>query len=463
MKSELRKLPKSQIQIDFELDEQEFSKYIDKALEHLKGHVKMDGFRPGQVPKEMVEKQIGNEGLLMEAGDLAVNESYNKFINEQRIEPIGKPEVLITKIAKGNPFLFKITVSVLPEIILPDYKEIVSTITSKEISVTEKEIEDAVHYLQKSRAKFTDKTTGVEKKDYVKIAYTNKDINGGKEIKDMFIVGDGGFLPDFEDNLLGMKVSDEKEFSAKFPENAPNGLGGKKGDFKVKMLAIQTMDLPEINDEFAKTLGQDAAGREGFLQSENPRPRADRGAGAPVLAFDSLVILKENIKEGVLVEKQEEEKQRKRGEVLSKISEKITFDLPEKMVKYEQERLFEDFKNQIVQNTGLTFEGYIASIKKTEEEIKKSFTIEAERRIKNFLVLQEIGKQEHIEVLPAELEEEMNKVVKNYTKESRLQGNRGSSMKSGQIEKIDINQLKEYTKGAIYNEKVFQVLETFFK
>src|SRR3989344_6176340 len=116
MKTELKKLAKSQIQIDFELDEQEFSKYVDKALEHLKGHVKMDGFRPGQVPKEMVEKQVGNEGVLMEAGDLAVNESYNKFINEQGIEPIGKPEVSITKIAKGNPFLFKITVSVLPEI-----------------------------------------------------------------------------------------------------------------------------------------------------------------------------------------------------------------------------------------------------------------------------------------------------------------------------------------------------------
>src|SRR3989338_10069679 len=126
MKTDLKKLEKSLVEINFELDEKEFQTYLDKALEHLKSHVKMDGFRKGNVPKEMVEKQVGPENLLMEAGDLAVNDSYKKFVEENKLEPIGPPDVKIIKIAKGNPFLFKVTVSVLPEITLPDYKEIVS-------------------------------------------------------------------------------------------------------------------------------------------------------------------------------------------------------------------------------------------------------------------------------------------------------------------------------------------------
>ena len=123
--------------------------------------------------------------------------------------------------------------------------------------------------------------------------------------------------------------------------------------------------------------------------------------------------------------------------------------VPEKMVEYEQMRLFEDMKNQIAQNAKIDFDQYLASIKKTEEEIKKSFRIEAERRIKNFLILRQIGKAEKIEVSKEALEEEINKTIKHYTKE--------------QLDKIDIEQLKEYSRGTIYNEKVFQKLESFSK
>lgn len=435
MKTNLKKLDRSQLEIEFELDEQEFQTHIDATLLHLKEHVKMDGFRQGHVPVTMVEEKVGKENLLMEAGDIAVKKSYAKFVTENNLEPIGEPEVKITKIVpiakqsrihdgeaigtKEPAFIFTVKVSVLPEIELPDYKKIASQIKGNEISVDEKEIEDAIQYLQKSRAKFTDKPNGAEKKDYIKIAYENKDINGGKETRDMFILGEGGFLPDFEDNITGMKVGDEKEFSAKFPGNAPNGLAGKEGIFKVKMLAVQIMELPEINDDFAKSLG----------------------------AFDSMVSLKENIKGGITLEKQESEKQRKRGEILSNISQKITFDLPEKMVEYEEQRLFEDFKDQVSQNAKIDFDEYMASIKKTEEEIKKSFKLEAEKRIKNFLVLRQIGKAEHIEVSDKELQEEVNKAIGRYSKEP--------------LGKIDINQLKEYTKGAIFNEKIFQLLEKF--
>ena len=425
MKTELKKLPKSQIEIEFELTGEEFQEYIEKALLHLKEHVKIDGFRKGNVPKEMVEKEVGQENLLMEAGDLAVKKSYAKFVTENKLEPIGEPEVQIVKIAKGNPLLFKVKVSVLPDIELPNYKKIASQVKSSNILVDQKEIEEALRYLQKSRAKFSQEDRPAEAKDFVEIEYQNKDINGGKEIKDKFILGEGGFLKDFEDNIIGMKAGQEKEFISKFPENTPNkNLAGKDSNFKVKMISVQKMELPEINDEFAKALG----------------------------VFDGLVSLKENLKEGITMEKNEEERQRKRGEMVSKITEKVKFDLPEKMVEYEQARLFEDLKNQIAKNFKMPFEDYLSSIKKTEEEIKASFTLEAEKRIKNFLVLRQIGKVENIEVSEKELEEEMNKVLKKYSMPTGRQA-------KDQLEKIDINELKDYNKGAIFNEKVFQFLE----
>src|SRR3990167_8697742 len=135
MKTELKKLPKSQIEIEFELTGEEFQEYIEKALLHLKEHVKVDGFRKGNVPKEMVEKQVGQENLLMDAGDLAVKKTYSKFVVENKLEPIVDPDVQIVKIAKGNPFLFKVTVAVLPEIELPDYKEIALKVKGNEVAV----------------------------------------------------------------------------------------------------------------------------------------------------------------------------------------------------------------------------------------------------------------------------------------------------------------------------------------
>src|SRR3989344_7259304 len=152
MKTNLKKLPKSQMEIEFELDEQEFQRHIDGALLHLKEHVKVDGFRKGHVPKEMVKEKVGQENLLMEAGDLAVRESYLKYIKENNLEPIGEPEVQILKIAEGNPLLFKATITILPEITLPDYKEIASHIKKGEITVDEKEVQATLNYLQKSRA-----------------------------------------------------------------------------------------------------------------------------------------------------------------------------------------------------------------------------------------------------------------------------------------------------------------------
>jgi len=448
MKATQTKLEKSQIEVTFELTADEFKEHTLHALEHLKHHVKVDGFREGKAPASMVEDKIKPEMLLMEAGDHAVQHVYSDYIRENKLEPVGEPEVQIVKIVpiaeqsrirdgeavgtKEVVFIFKAKISLMPEVELPDYKEIASKIKANEVSVTDQEVIDTLNYLQKSRAKFTAKNDVAAKKDFIDLIYQSKDLSDNKEFEDKFILGEGGFMKGFEENLEGMKEGDEKTFKITVGKDfADKGLAGKEMEFKVKMKSVQKMELPEINDEFAKQLGQSA--------------RASREAGAPASAFDGLVKLKESMKEGMTQEKKEQEKQRRRGEFLDKIAEKTKIDVPEVMINYEVENLLADLKNRINQNMKISFEKYLATVKQTEEQIKETFKKEAEKRIRGFLVLRELGKKENIEVSDKEVKEEIEKATKNYAKEDLAQ--------------IDINQFREYTKGVIFNEKVFKILE----
>ena len=434
MEVKQKKIEKSQLELGFELSAEEFKHFIDHALEHLKKHVKVDGFRPGQAPNKLIEDKIKPESLLMEAGDIAVRETYLNYIKESKLEPVGQPEVSIIKIAQGSPFVFKAIITVLPNFELPDYKEIairqLADSKGKEISVTEEEVLDSINYLQKTRAKFTEKNPtspdgSAGRGDFVEIKYSAKEINGGKEINDKFILGEGGFMAGFEDGIVSMKTGEEKEISVK--------LNGKDTILKVKIVSLQKMELPEINDEFAKQLGTFSA------------------QGGPASGWDTLVALKTNMKEGILAEKTEAEKQRRRGEILEKIAEKAKFEMPVAMVEYEQERLLEDLKNKITQNIKISFEEYLASIKKTEAEIKETYKKEAEKRLRGFLVLRELGKKENVETSEKEIAEEVEKYIKNYNLE-HAGHNHGE---------IDREQLKEYTKGVIQNEKIFQILEKY--
>jgi trigger factor len=418
MKVEQKKLPKSKIEVTFELTADEFKEHVSHAVEHLKQHVKVDGFREGKAPAKLVEDKIKPEALLMEAGDHAVQHVYTDYVRENKLEPVGQPEVSIIKIANGSEFIFKAVINVLPDVELPEYKEIASKIKANEISVTDEEVQDAINYLQKTRAKMTLKNEPAELKDFVEIKYSTKDINDGKDVDDRFILGEGGFMKGFEEGIVGMRSGEEKEFPITFPKESPRkDLAGKEAMFKIKLVSVQKMELAEINDEFAKQMG----------------------------AFDTLVALKTSMKEGMTAEKVENEKQRRRGEILEQIVAKTKIEIPEAMVEYEKERLMEDLKNKIAENIKISFEEYLASVKKTEQEIKDTYQKEAEKRLGGFLVLREIGKVENIQVSDKEIAEEVEKTLQRYPKET--------------ADRIDLEQLKEYTKGVIHNEKTFQILE----
>ena len=423
MKVDSKKLPKSEVEISLEIPWEEFKPYVDKAYSILGENFAVKGFRKGNVPQDILEKEIGQDKVLAQAADLAVKDKYSQAVYKENIEPISSPEVNIIKLAKGNPFEFKVKVSVLPDIVLPDYKIIASKVEKKQVSITDKDVEDALKWTQQSRAVFTPLEREAKKDDFIEIEYQSSQIENNKIFKDKFILGKANIAPGFEENLEEMKKDEQKEFSVVFPKEHNNKvLAGKKIEFKVKMISVQKMELPELNDEFAKKLGK----------------------------FEDLKALRNNIKENLGKEKELEQKQKTRNEILEKIAQDCKCEIPEILVENQKDNLLEDLKQKVDQGLKIPFTEYLTQIKKTEEEIKDSFTDTAGKRVKNFLVLKKIGKEEQIKVSKEEIEEEANKTLKNYPNKE-------------EVKKIDIDRLKDYTESAMYNEKVFNKLESFIK
>lgn len=411
MKTSVKKLSNSEVELEIEVSAEEFNRFIEQATLNLGRDSEIKGFRKGKVPKQIIEEHVGSEKILIEAADLAIKENYRKAILENKIEAIFQSKVEIKKLAKGSDLVFSAKTAVLPEVKLPDYRKIASKIKRNKVVVEEKEIENALKWLQKSRAKFTLKNQPAQKGDFVEIEYWSAQIQGEGR-KDAFSLGEGHFLPGFEEKIIGMKSGEEKE-------NITLNKDGKEIILKVKVISVQNVEPPEANDEFAKSLGK----------------------------FDNLDALKKNIKQSLVLEKEQVEKQRVRQEILERIGEKTKVEIPDVLIENEQKQILENLKKMVSERLKISFEDYSKKLKKTEKEILDSFLLKAQKKVKSFLILREIGKREKIEVLEEKLREEVNKILKQYPN-------------IGQAEKnLDLERLKEHTKEALRTEKIFQLLE----
>jgi len=364
--------------------------------------------------------------ILEKAADLAVKKTYVNLILEKKIEAIGRPEIQVTKLAIDNPFEFKTKVAVMPKITLPDWREITIAAKSKkqsEFKAEEKEISDAIKWLQKSRTKYITVNREARMGDRVEIDFTAKKdghiIEGGVSKNHPIILGEGHFVSGFEENLLNLKEKDEKKFSLVFPGEFQNkDLAGRTIDFETKINLVQESQVPQLNDDFAKSVG----------------------------SFADMAALEKNIAEGLAEEKKLKAKDAWRAEVLQNIVKKSQTELPQILIDLELEKMVHELKDNIAQ-MGLDFDAYLQSIKKTEDELKKEWLPKAKERVCAALVLQEIAKNEKIEVSDAEIEENITKVLQQYPD---IDKNRSQ---------IDMEQLKEYTKGRLRSEKVFELLE----
>ncbi len=421
MKTQIKDLPKSQKEISVEIPVEEMEKHTDKAISRLSSAHKFDGFRQGKAPKNVVEQQLGKFTIFEEATKIAIENSYAEILGKNKFSPLGQPKAEITKAAPGNQFEYKIIISVMPEIKLWNYQEVSGKMEIKEVE--DKMVEQEIKTLQKKRAVHITKNEPANKEDRVEIDFESRvggvKIEGGESKNHPLTIGGNKFVPGFEENLIGMKKDDVKEFNLVFPENYhKKELAGKNASFKVTMNIVQKVELPEINDDFAKGLGK----------------------------FKDLNELKKGIKEGMIIEEKNRAAEEYRNKLINEIAEKSTTEIPDILIESELENMVNEFKNNITQ-TGIVFEEYLKNINTDLEKLKEEWREMAKKRVMTGLTLREISIKEEIKIEDGEVEERANQALKFYPNEEEIR------------KKLDMERFKEHTASTLVNEKVFEILE----
>jgi len=424
---DIKKLQHSEIEIKFSIPWDEWKIFLDEAAASFSKELKIKGFRPGKAPRDMVEQRVGKKALLDSAAEKAVRKKYADFLKNEKISALGSPRAEILKLAEGNNLEFKITTAVMPEIEIESWEKEIKKLNvdfkKKEVKIAEDEVEKEIGKIAESRAKLITVSREAKKGDAVFLDF--KALQGGVPIENgsgknhPLILGSGVFIPGFEENIIGLKEKEEKNFELDFPGNYhEKNLAGKKAAFNVKINLVQERQIPPINDEFAKSLGD----------------------------FENLEKLRASVREGIKEEKTNERKEKRRSDIIGKIIEKSKADLPEILVSSEILKMAEELEMQI-EKTGMKLDDYLNKIKKKKEDLEKEWQPEAVRRVKAAFILEKLAKENNIEVPNKEIEKEMNEVIQRYKKIKDAEKN------------IDLGRLYNYVRGVLLNEKVFEYLE----
>lgn len=411
MKYEIKEVSKTKKKVEIEVTAEDFDKYYEQALSEISKDAELPGFRKGKVPQDIIEGQIKPEAIVSEAAEIAIRENWMKFLSESKEEVISQPQVEVIKIAKGNPFVFSAEFEILPIISLPDLKSV--EIKKEEIKVEDKEVEDALNWLQQSRATFSEKEDESKKGDLAEFSFSCLNIENDPEKKDRIILGKGHYIEGMEDAVTGMKKGEEKEFETPDPRDKK-----EKVKIKVKLDSVKKMDLPEINDEWVKGLGK----------------------------FNNVEELKEDIRKGINEEKEIAENQRRKEDAIKKIVGKTKFEVPQVLVKREVDYMLNNIKERVPNELKISFEEYLKQIKKTEEEVSKELEKSAEEKVKGFLVLHQLIKDEKIEASEEEINQKIEEMLAQYPNKEEIRKG------------MDEEKVKLYIEDEIKREKAFKLL-----
>lgn len=430
MKYSIKKLPKSQAEISVTLPPAEFKHFYESALQEFAQKIEIPGFRAGKAPLALVKEKVNAGHILERALEAAAQKNLPEIAQKEALDIIGQSTVSVKKIPAFQPgetetdVEYTIAASLFPTIVLPDYISIAKNINKERKTpvIEEKEIDESLAWLRESRVKHITVSRAAQKGDRVEVDFTVKDngvvIEGGTSKNHPVILGEGKFVPGFEDMVLGMKEGEEKRFTLTMPKEYPNNLGGKELDFHVIVKLVQERQLPDLTDDFVQGLGK----------------------------FGSVAELRNSIREGLMREKEEKERQRLDITIAEEIARHISADIPDLLTDRETEKMFHEFEASIAK-MGMDMGHYLEHIKKSPEDLKKEWRPDAEKRVKIALALRAIADKENIEPT----DEEVSAKANNSLDVFRAEGH--------DIQKIDKQALAEYSKSILRNEKVFQFLE----
>ena len=410
---------KNEVKLTFNIEAEKFEEAMKKVYVKTAKYFNIPGFRKGKAPMQLVERQYGSAIFYEDAFNELVPDIYDEAIKENKIEAVSKPNIDIVQMEKGKELIFTAVVETKPEVELGKYKGI--EIKKIEYNTTDKDIEHELGHMAERNSRLVSiEDRPVEKGDITTIDFVGSidgvEFEGGKAENHELEIGSNTFIPGFEDQIIGMKIDEEKDIKVKFPEDYfSKDLAGKDAIFKVTLHEIKKKELPKIDDEFAKDVSE----------------------------FDTLDELKNSIKEKLDTENTEKAKYETEEEAIKVVCDNTKLDIPNGMIELEIDNMVKDMENRLSYQ-GLNLNQYLQIMGKTETEIRDSFKEQAEKNIKSRLVLEAIVKAEKIKVTPEEVSDKIKEMAKQYgRKEDELLAN---------------EQLKEYIEGNLKTEKAIEFI-----
>ncbi len=392
MSATLEKLDGSMAKLTIEVPAEDFSKAVTAAYNKNKGRFSVPGFRKGKVPQQFIEKMYGPAVFYEDAANELIGQTYPEEVDACEEEIVSRPEIDVVQIEKGKPFIYTATVALKPEIKIGEYKGI--EIEKIDKAVTDDEVMAEILKTQKENGRKVEVTDRAAKlDDEVVIDFDGyvdgEQFEGGKAEDYKLTLGSHSFIDTFEDQIVGKNIGDSFDVNVTFPEDYhATDLAGKPAVFKVNLKAITETELPELNDEFAEDVSE----------------------------FDTFDAYKEDVKKILEVKKEREVKRQIEAKVVEKLADSAEVDIPEPMVEYYQERIYDEFAQNMMYQ-GLRMEDYLRLMKTSKEDMLERVKPDAIARIKTSLVLEKVVETEKIEVSDADVDEELKVLGESYQME----------------------------------------------
>ena len=410
---------KNEVKLTFNIEAEKFEAAMKKVYAKTAKYFNIHGFRKGKAPMQLVERQYGSAIFYEDAFNELVPEIYDEAIRENKVEAVSKPEIDIVQMEKGKELIFTAVVETKPEVELGKYKGI--EIKKIEYTTSDKDIEHELGHMAERNARLvTIEDRPVEKGDITTIDFDGSidgvQFDGGKAENHELEIGSNTFIPGFEDQIIGMKLEEEKDIKVKFPEDYfSKDLAGRDAVFKVKLHEIKKKELPKIDDEFAKDVSE----------------------------FDTLEELKNSIKEKLDTENAEKAKYETEEAAIKVVCDNTKLDIPNGMIEMEIDNMVRDMETRLSYQ-GLNLQQYLQIMGKTEEDIRANFKEQAEKSVKSRLVLEAIVKAEKIEATPDEVTDKVKEMAKQYGRKEE--------------ELLENAQLKDYISESLKTEKAIDFI-----
>ena len=393
MNVQVENLEKNMAKLTVEVPAEEVEKALQAAYMKEKNKISIPGFRKGKVPRQMIEKMYGAAVFYEEAANILIQNNYAQAMEESKLDIVSRPTIDVVQIEAGKEFIFTAEVAVRPEVTLGKYKGV--QVTKIDTTVSDEEVDAALEAERQKNARTVSVTDrAVAEGDTAVIDYEGfvdgVAFEGGKAENHSLVIGSHSFIDTFEDQLVGHNPGEEVEVNVTFPTeyHAPE-LAGKAAVFKCKIHEIKAAVNPELNDEFAQDVSE----------------------------FDTLEEYKADLRKQLEANKEIEAKRTKEDEAIKKIIDKSTMEIPEAMIETQCENMINEFAQRITQS-GLSMEQYMQFSGMTLDKLKEQVRPEAETRIKSSLVLEQIAKEENIEIPDADVDAEIEKMAAQYGMEA---------------------------------------------